>query len=101
MSNSNQEQDNILVLHDDEGNEITLEILSSRVDEKDGPTYALAVDEDDTEVILLKCIDEGDDMIFEIVDDEHEDFERVFEMFKDDFETHGIEITDIELDDEE
>jgi len=88
--------ENTLVLHDDEGNEITLEILVSRQD--GNATYALTVDEADSEVVLLKCIEEDEDMIFEIVDDEHEDFDRVFEMFKKDFEAHGIEVEDLELD---
>jgi len=91
-----EQLDNTLVLHDDEGNEINLQILSSRQD--GAVTYALAADTDDDEVLLLKCIEEDDDMIFEIVDDEHEDFDHAFEMFKEDFEAHGIEIADIDLD---
>ena len=91
-----ENEENTLTLHDDEGNEIALTVLVSR--EEAGATYALAVDEEDDEVLLLKCIEEDDDMIFEIVDDEHDDFDRVFEMFKADFEEHGIQIEDIDLD---
>ena len=103
-NNQNKSQDdNLLVLHDDEGNEITLEILASRKETEDGPTYALAVDEDDTEVLVLKCMEDEnneEELTFEIIDDEHEDFERVFEMFKEDFETLGISVEDIEFDEE-
>ena len=90
------ENENNLVLHDDEGNEISLEILASREDS--GVTYALTVDNEDDEVILIKCIEEDDEVIFELVDDDHDDFDRVFELFKPDFEELGIQIEDIDLD---
>ena len=93
-----QDEDNMIVLHDDEGNEIALEILASR--KANEATYALAVDsedEEDGDVLILKCIEEDEDVVFEIVDDEHEEFDQVFELFKEDFATLGIEITDIEL----
>ncbi len=35
---------------------------------------------------------EGDDMTFELVDDEHEEFEDMLELFKEDFERLEIEM---------
>ena len=91
-----ESDDNTLVLHDDEGNEIALLVLAFK--EQGSTTYFMAVDEEDDEVHLLKSFEEDNDVIFEIVDDEHEDFDQVFEMFKADFEEHGIAIEDIDLD---
>jgi len=54
--------------------------------------------EEESEVMHFKLIDAGDeDTIFELVDEEHEDFDRVLELFKDDYKTLGIEIDEIEL----
>ena len=90
--------DSVIVLYDEDGNEIELEILASR--QEGDATYVLVVEEDDenSEVLHFKLIDDGgEDTIFELVDEDHEDFDLVFELFKEDYKTLGIEITDIEL----
>jgi len=93
---SNMENENTIVLYDEDGNEITMQILSSR--QLDDATYVLVAEEDDeenAEVMHFKLIDDGDnDTIFEMVDEEHADFDRVFELFKDDYAELGIEIED-------
>ena len=94
----NEGEDNTIVLYDDEGNEIAMQILSSR--QEGDATYVLVVEEneEESEVMHFKLIDAGDeDTIFELVDEEHEDFDRVLELFKDDYKTLGIEIDEIEL----
>jgi hypothetical protein len=75
-----------------------MQILSSRQDGE--VTYVLVAEEneEESEVMHFKLIDDGeDDTIFELVDEEHEDFERVLELFKDDYETLDIEIDEIEI----
>lgn len=90
-----ENESNIIVLYNDDGDEVPMEILASRQD--NDVAYILAVEGDSSEVLLFKCIEDDEDTIFELVDDEHEDFDRVFDMFKDDFANLGIEIEDIEL----
>jgi len=90
-----ENDDSTLVLHDEAGNEITLQVLSSR---QDGDAmYLLAADEEDEEVMHFKLTDDGDETIFEMVDDEHEDFERMFKLFEEDYKILGITITDVEI----
>jgi len=94
----NAGEDNTIVLYDDEGNEIAMQILSSR--QEGDATYVLVAEEDEehSEVMHFKLIDDGDDdTIFELVDEEHEDFDRVFELFEDDYKALGIEIDEIEM----
>ena len=94
----NEGDESTIVLYDDEGNEVVMQILASR--QEGDATYVLVVEEGDenSEVMHFKLIEDGDeDTIFEMVDEEHEDFDRVFELFKEDYETLGIEITDLEL----
>jgi len=92
------ENDSTIVLYDEDGNEIELQILASRI--HDGITYVLVVEEDEenSEVLHFKLIDDGDeDTIFEMVDEEHESFELVLDLFSEDYISLGIELTDIEL----
>jgi len=87
-----------IVLYDEDGNEIEMEVLSSRIDGSN--TYVLVVEEDDedAEIMHFKLIDDGeDDTIFELVDDDHEDFDRVLELFDEDYKTLGITIDEIEI----
>jgi len=99
MNNEQQtigNEDNIIVLYNDDGDEVPMEILASHQD--NDAVYILAVEGDSSDVLLFKCIEEDDDdTIFELVDDEHEDFDRIFDMFKNDFASLGIEVEDIEL----
>ena len=98
MMLENAGEDNTIVLYDDEGNEIAMQILSSR--QEGDATYVLVAEEDEeeSEVMHFKLMDDGDDdTIFELVDEEHEDFDRVLELFKDDYETLGVDVEDIEI----
>jgi putative Holliday junction resolvase len=98
----NEEMGEQLLMVDDEGNEQPFDILASK--ESDGIVYLLAVEasqtetggeDDEAEIVHFKCVaTEGDDMVFELVDDDHEDFERVMELFKDDYEALEIIIED-------
>jgi len=87
-----ENDDDDIVLYNDDGDELPLQILASRED----PTgmYILAVEgDDDEEVAHFKLIPgDDDDMIFELVDEEHESFQHVFNLFKDDYESLGIDI---------
>ena len=90
-----------IVMYDDQGNEQLFQVLASQ--EADGVMYLLAVaglpndaaDEDeDAEVLHLKCMNTNggndEDMIFEVVDEEHEDFDKVLVLFKADYEALDI-----------
>ena len=93
MSDANKENgDEGIVLVNDDGEEIPLQILTSRDDETG--MYILAAEEnDDGEAAIFKCIPDGEDeIIFELVDGEHEDYAKVLELFKEDFETLGIDV---------
>jgi len=95
MPDENEMGEAILVVGDD-GEEYQLHVLAS----KDGEncTYllaAIAVDDDDeetSEVVHLKAVDLDDEeeMSLEMVDETHEDFELVMELFKADYEELGI-----------
>jgi len=91
----NMEQENTIVLYDEDDNEITLQVLSSR--KLNDVDYVLVADEgedDAAEVLHFKLVDDGEETIFEMVDEEHEDFDAVLELFKDDYAELGIEIED-------
>ena len=93
MSDANKENgDEGIVLVNDEGDEIPLQILTSRDDETG--MYILAAEEnEDGEAAIFKCIPDGEDeIIFELVDGEHEDYAKVLKLFKEDFETLGIDV---------
>jgi len=91
------DDDDSIVLVTDDGEEMPLQILSSKEGEA-GVMYVLAAEGEDGFVSHFKCTPSGDDEVtFELIDDEHEDFERVFEMFKDDYETLGIDIEEIDI----
>ena len=91
-------EDATITLYDEDGDEIEMQILSSRI--LDDITYVMVVEagDEDAEVMHFKLIDDGEeDTIFEFVDDEHEDFDRVFDLFQEDYKTLGIDVTDIEI----
>ena len=91
---NHEDEDNTIVLYDEDDNEIVMQILSSRA--HGDATYVLVADDDEdeeeAEVMHFKLIDDGEDTIFELVDEEHEDFDLVLDLFKDDYKTLGIEI---------
>ena len=90
----------VILVTDDDGAEYQLHVLASK--ETGGSMYLLAAvaieedDEDDTsEVLHFRCVPiEGDedDMSLEMIDETHEDFEKVIALFKDDYEELGITI---------
>ena len=96
MSDTNsQSGDRGIVLIGDDGEEIPLQILATRDDETG--MYILAAEEDDDErAAIFKCIpDDEDEFIVEEVDGEYEDYAKILELFKEDFETLGIDVETI------
>jgi len=95
----NDDEDDDIVLYNDDGDELPLQILASREDPTGMYILALEGDEDDAEAAHFKLIPgEDDDMIFELIDEDHADFNHVVAMFKEDYETFGI---DVDMDVEE
>jgi len=95
----NIDDDDCIVLVNEDGEELPMQILASR-ETADG-MYVLAANEEEGEVAHFKCTPAGEEeVLFELVDAEHEEFEKVFELFKDDYETLGIEIEELDFDEE-
>jgi len=103
--NNEENDDSIIKMTDEDGNEIEFELLASR--ELNGVTYVLvaevlpedAADDEESEVLIYKCVpdEEDEDMVsFELIDEEHADCDSVYELFNDDFETLGIDFDDEE-----
>ena len=87
-----ENDDDSLIIVTDDGEELPLQILSSR--ENGSDIFLLAVEPESGDVFHFLCKPAADDeeaVTMELIDDEHEQFERVFEMFKDDYEEFGIE----------
>jgi putative Holliday junction resolvase len=87
--------DEQIIMLDEDGNGQPFDILASK--ESNGTVYLLAVEaatddsNDEAEIVHFKCIaTEGDDMVFESVDDDHEDFEFVLALFEADYEALDI-----------
>jgi len=105
----------IISMVDEDGGEVGYHMLATK---KDGDCLYMLVEEalpedaelaledgsrpDDlvAEVLIFKCVAEGlddqsdpssDEMLFELVDEEHESFELAFSLFKEDFDALGIE----------
>jgi putative Holliday junction resolvase len=83
------EMDEKLIMCDDEGNEQAFDVLATK--ESNGIVYLLAAesdegdegDGDESEVLHFKSIaTEGEEMVFELVEEDHEDFELVLELFE-------------------
>jgi len=95
---SMENEESVIVLYDEDGDEVKMQVLSSRQNETG--TYVLVVEEGegDAEVLHFKLIeDDADDTIFELVDEEHAEFDAVLDLFKEDYETLGVEIEDFEV----
>ena len=105
MPDDYDDDDNVIIMSDEDGNEHQLHVLAS----KEGADciyllVAIADDESDTsEVLHFKCpaieedesdddADEDDEMALELVDETHEDFDLVMALFKADYEELGITI---------
>ena len=92
----------VIIMNDEDGNEHQLHVLATK--EGENCVYlltALAADDDEetSEVLHFKCAaveeddtksEEEDDMALELVDEGHEDFELVMDLFKADYENLGI-----------
>lgn len=72
------EDENIIEMIDDDGNVIKCELYD--IFEFEDKQYAVLIEADtndeDPEVVLMRCNEEGDDVYFETIDDD-EEFERV------------------------
>ena len=75
FDSTNGELDNVIVLNDEEGNEVSFEFLD--LIELDGEEYVVILKVEDTD-------DESDEESYVSVDDENT-LNRVFEIFKDKF----------------
>jgi putative Holliday junction resolvase len=85
-----------LVIVDENGNEHPLTILASQEDGND--IYLLAAEDTSGTVYHFKCQpaeDDDDEMALEQIDKDHEDFKRIYEMFKEEYEALGIDVEDI------
>ncbi len=87
----NEELDNVIVLNDEDGNDVSFEFLD--LIELDGEEYVVLLpmsedgEEDDGEVVILKVEDtdeESDEESYVSVDDENI-LNQVFEIFKEKF----------------
>ena len=88
---SNSEDNEDIVLISEEGDEMPFTILASK--EADGVMYILAADGEEGDVLHFKCIPaEGEELILELVDEEHEEFKKVFELFMEDYDALGVDI---------
>jgi putative Holliday junction resolvase len=91
-----EDDESDLVVVGEDGEEHPLTILASQQDAND--IYLLAAEDVTGAVYHFKCqpaADDDDDVILEQIDKEHDDFKRVFEMFKDEYESLGIDVEDI------
>jgi len=101
-------ENSVISMVDEDGNEIGYHMLATQ---KDGDCLYMLVEEAVpeegsqagelvAEVLIFKCVVEDqenpedpsvDEMVFELVDEDHESFELAFSLFKEDFDALGIE----------
>jgi putative Holliday junction resolvase len=84
------EMDERIVMTDEDGSELSFDVLATK--ESGGVIYMLAVEtapeggdeaEDEAEILHFKCIaTEDEEMVFELVEDGHEDFQQVMDLFE-------------------
>lgn len=98
------DENSAITMFDDEGNKTEFNVLATKEDE--GCLYLLVAENADEpdeeggdeaviEVLHFKCVSsEDEEMVFELVDEEHEDFDKLLTLFKDDYEAFGIELDD-------
>lgn len=85
-----------IVIINEKGEERPLQILASQEDGED--IYLLALDAEEGEVYHFKANpseDNDEDIMLEQIDPDHADYQRVFDLFKADYEELGIDIEDI------
>jgi len=91
MENQDPKQ---LIMLDEDGNECTFDILASR--EREGTLYLLAADaadEDEAEIVHFKNVaDEGDELIFEPIEEDSDEFDWMIDLFASDYEALGVEV---------
>lgn len=91
----NEREDTTITMFDEIGRETHFDILSAKK-QGDNLYWLLSEqteNEDEAEVFHYKCIlTNADEMTFELIDDEHEEFENMLELFKEDYIELGIEI---------
>jgi len=89
----NQEPEQ-LIMTDDEGNEYAFDILATR--EREGTLYLLAADASDKEeaeiVHFKNTATEGEDMIFEPIDEDSDEYDWMLDLFAADYEALGVEV---------
>jgi len=101
MTEDFENMNDIILMTDEDGEEYQLHVLATK--EGENCIYLLTAVaeecEETSEVLHFKCAaieadeeagDDEEDMPLELVDETHEDFERVMELFKDDYEELGI-----------
>jgi putative Holliday junction resolvase len=91
----NEREDTTITMYDEIGRETHFDILAAKKIGDD--LYWLLSEqtenEDEAEVFHYKCIlTNADEMTFELIDDEHDEFENMLELFKEDYIELGIEI---------
>jgi len=88
MEENYNEEDNIVILNDEDGNEVKFEFLD--LVELDDEEYVVLLpvtaegEEDEGEVVILKVDEESDEESYVSVEDE-ETLNKVFEIFKEKF----------------
>jgi len=87
-----------ITMQDEQGKDIVFDVLASK--EKDGTMYFMAVEAEDgdsveseAEILHFKCIaTEGEEMVFELVESDHDDFDLIMDLFEDAYDDWDIEI---------
>jgi len=86
------DEDNGISMFDEDGNEINFQVLANKKDGEDLYLLAEEIEEDEEDVLIFKCVGDGsDEMIFELIDEEHKSFKTALKLFKEDFEALDIE----------
>jgi len=86
-------EDDGLYIESEDGEKIPVNIVASQ--ENENGVFLLAITEDENEAVLFSCIPsetDPEEVILEIVDREHENFENIFAMFKDDLDEFDIDM---------
>lgn len=93
------EEDSIISMFDEDGNEAEYHILATKSETiGGGPSeclYMLAEEDSETssDVMIFKCVTEGEteELVFELVDEDHDSFNKALALFKQDLDNLGVE----------